>query len=72
MKKVLFVFALGAILASCGGKTACDCQTEGMDLLKETAAAMGDADKLADLQEKSEALTESCKDFKEEDFKDCK
>ena len=71
MKKVLFVFALGAILASCG-KSACDCQTEGMELLAETAAAMGDEDKLADLQEKSEALTESCKDFKEEDFKDCK
>ena len=71
MKKVLFVFALGAILASCG-KSACDCQTEGLELMKEMGDAMGDEDKLADLTEKSEALTESCKDFKEEDFKDFK
>ncbi len=71
MKKLVLVFALGAMLGSCG-KSACDCQTEGMELLKETGAAMGDADKLADLQEKSDALIESCKDYNEEDFKDCK
>ena len=71
MKKVLLVVALGTFLFSCG-KSACDCKTEGEELAKEIAAAAGDADKVKELTEKSEDLVESCKDFKEEDYKDCK
>lgn len=42
MKKILFVFALGVTLASCGGKTACDCLSEIESLAAETQSALGD------------------------------
>jgi len=71
MKKVVLVLAMGAFLFSCG-KSACDCVTEQAEIAKEMAAAKGDADKIKELTERSTELAESCKDFKEEDFKDCK
>ena len=71
MKKVLLVVAMGAFLFSCG-KDACGYLEEQESLLKEMKEAGTDADKLKELTEKAEALKEDCKDFKEEDFKDCK
>jgi hypothetical protein len=71
MKKLLLVCAMGAFLFSCG-KSACDCVKEGEDLAKEMISAMGDEDKLKELTKKADDLKESCKDYKEEDFKDCK
>ena len=72
MKKILFVFALGATLASCGGKTACDCLSEIEALASETQSALGDAEKTQELLEKGEALQKDCGAYKEEDYKDCK
>ncbi len=71
MKKVLLVVAMGAFLFSCG-KDACGCLEETESLVKEMTEAGTDADKLKELTEKAEALKEDCKDFKEEDYKDCK
>ena len=67
-------------LNSCGGsasgdggkKTACDCLKEGKELAAEAKNAMGDEGKMKDLKAKMDAMEESCKDYKEEDFKDCK
>ena len=82
--KSIYVFVLIAsfslALNSCGGsasgegvkKTACDCLKEGKELLAEKDKAMGDEGKMKDLKPKMDALEQSCKDFKEEDFKDCK
>lgn len=72
MKKLLFVFALGATLASCGGKTACDCLSEIEALAAETQNALGDMEKSQELVEKAEALQKDCEAYKEEDYKDCK
>lgn len=70
MKKIIFsvavITALG--LASCG-KSACDCKKETEDLMGKI---MKDPSKAAELQKEVEALEKDCKDFKEEDFKDCK
>ena len=71
MKKVVLVLAMGAFLFSCG-KSACDCKTEAEELAKEAMSAMGDEAKTKELAEKSKELEEACKDYKEEDFKECK
>ena len=70
MKKVLFsVVAIAALtLVSCG-KSACDCKKASEELLAKTAK---DPSKAAEYTKEAEALTKDCKDFKEEDFKDCK
>ena len=54
------------------GMSACDCKTEGEELVKEMISSVGDADKVKELTAKSEDLLESCKDYKDEDYKDCK
>lgn len=74
MKKIILSVALLAAvgMTSCGKKTACDCKKESLALLEEGMKAMGDEDKMKDLEAKSKAWQESCKDFKPEDFKDCK
>jgi hypothetical protein len=74
MKKIILSVALLAAvgMTSCGKKSACDCKKEVMDLMGETAKAMGDEGKMKDLEAKGKALEESCKDFKPEDYKDCK
>jgi hypothetical protein len=74
MKKIILSVALLAAvgMTSCGKKSACDCKKEVTDLMGETAKAMGDAGKLKDIEGKMADLEKSCKDFKEEDFKDCK
>ena len=68
---MLSVALLAAVVMTSCGKTACDCKKEAMDLMGEAANAMGDMEKTKELTAKAEALQESCKDFKEEDFKDC-
>ena len=72
MKKLLFVFALGATLVSCGGKSACDCLSEIEALAAETQSALGDMEKTQELVEKGAALQKDCEAYKEEDYKDCK
>ena len=72
MKKILFVFALGVTLASCGGKTACDCLSEIKSLAAETQSAMDDMEKSLELADKATALQKDCESFTEEDYKDCK
>ena len=66
------MFSLVAVaaltLVSCG-KSACDCKKEAEELLKKAAA---DPSKAEEIAKESQALSEKCKDFKEEDFKDCK
>ena len=74
MKKIILSVALLAAvgMTSCGKKTACDCKKEAMGLMAEKDKAMGDEGKMKDLKAKMDAMEESCKDFKPEDFKDCK
>ena len=74
MKKIILSVALLAAvgMTSCGKKSACDCKKEMTELMAEGMKAMGDEGKLKDLEAKGKALEESCKDFKPEDFKDCK
>jgi len=73
------VASAALVFTSCGDKkeeggdkkmTACDCKKEAEDLLKKTASA--DPSKAEDLKKEAEALEEDCKDYKEEDYKDCK
>ncbi|MFM7757449.1 MAG: hypothetical protein ACKO6J_00805 [Crocinitomicaceae bacterium] len=70
MNKIFFSAALIAVmgLASCG-KSACDC-------LKETEELMGkiakDPSKAEDYKKEADELEKDCKDYKEEDFKECK
>ena len=71
MKKVLLVLAMGAFLFSCG-KSACDCKTESEELVKEIFSSVGDETKLKELQADVEDLKEDCKDYKADDYKDCK
>ena len=71
MKKVLLVCTIGAFLFSCG-KSACDCKTESEELVKEMFSSMGNEAKLEELKEDAEDLKESCKDYKSDDYKDCK
>ena len=70
MKKVLLsVVAIAALtLVSCG-KSACDCKKAGEEI---AAKVLKDPSKAAELAKEAEALTKDCKDFKEEDYKDCK
>lgn len=72
MKKIILSVALLAavVMTSCG-KTACDCQKEGIELMGEASQAMGDEDKAKDYTAKAEALQESCKDFTDEDYAKC-
>jgi hypothetical protein len=74
MKKIILSVALLAAvgMTSCGKKTACDCKKEVPELMAEGMKAMGDEAKTKDLEAKIADLKESCKDFKPEDFKDCK
>ncbi|MBM3160411.1 MAG: hypothetical protein FJZ66_03660 [Bacteroidetes bacterium] len=70
MKKVLLsAVAIAALTLSSCGKSACDCKKEGEDLIKKMAS---DPSKAEDLKKEAEALEEDCKDYKEEDYKDCK
>ena len=73
MKKVLFVFALGAILSSCGSKSksACECFTVTKEIMKEVKDAMGDLDKSMELAKKAEANRKACANYTIEDYKDC-
>ena len=68
---MLSVALLAAVVMTSCGKTACDCKKEAIDLMGEAANAMGDETKINELTAKNEAWEESCKDFKEEDYKDC-
>jgi len=69
MKKLVMVFALGAILGSCG-KSACDCQSEGAQLLVKIMGET-DKDKVKELNDEAEALSEECKDYDKKDFEAC-
>ena len=80
MKKMMFsLVAVAALtLVSCGSKdgenkegglSACDCKKEAEELMKKAAA---DPSKAEELAKEAEALKEKCKDFKEEDYKECK
>ena len=83
MKKVfLSLLVLSSLtLSSCGDKkeedkkeenkkmSACDCKKAGFEL---AAKAAKDPSKAAEYTKEAEALTIDCKDFKEEDYKDCK
>ncbi len=73
------------VLASCGEATedsndakatlsACDCKKEVEKLTGEmlTVAFSGDESKMKEMETKLEELEEDCKDYSEEDFKDCK
>lgn len=73
MKKVFLVCAMGAFLFSCG-KSACDCKKEVEKLQGEmlTVAFSGDESALKDMEAKVQELEEDCKDYSEEDFKNCK
>jgi hypothetical protein len=71
MKKIILSATLLSLLflASCG-KSACDCMKEGVSLMEKSAKAdPADAENLA---KEAADLQEKCKDFKPEDFKDCK
>jgi len=71
MKKVLFsVAVLAAVtLASCGGPDACECKKQSADLVKKLADNPGDKEAI---DKEIKALEDKCKDFKEEDYKECK
>jgi hypothetical protein len=56
-------------LVSCGGKSACDCFKEAMDLTKK---AMEDPSNAEKYTKELESLKSSCDKYKMEDFKDCK
>ncbi len=67
------------LVTSCGDAsgdeaevTACSCVKDGEALAKEVIAAGDDADKMAALAKKGEALEQKCKDFSDEDMKACK
>ena len=72
MQKVLFVFALGAILQSCDSKSAFECLAVTKEISKEVIDAMGDLDKSIELAEKAEVNRQACADYKIEDYRDCK
>jgi hypothetical protein len=71
MKKVLLVSVLGLFLFSCG-KSACDCLKESTRLAEEAIAAKGDPAKTAEIAKEAAENAEDCKDYTEEDSKDCK
>ena len=70
MKKIIFSVAMIAAfgLASCG-KSACDCKKEAEELVGKM---MKDPAKADDYKKEVDELEKDCKDYKEEDFKDCK
>ena len=43
MKKVVFVFAMGAFMFSCGGPDVCDCMDNAMNVMDASAAQGGTA-----------------------------
>jgi len=56
MKKLVMVFALGAMLGSCG-KSACDCKTKANELQKELNSAT-DMGTVKELSAEADALAE--------------
>ena len=70
MNKIYFSAALIAVigLASCG-KSACDCKKEAEELVGKM---MKDPSKADDYKKEIDELEKDCKDYKEEDFKECK
>ena len=72
MKKVFLVFAMGALLYSCG-KSACDCKKETDDLVKETVNAIinNDKNKMNQLEERAKNNKKDCGDYTEDDYRDC-
>jgi len=70
MNKIFFSAALIAAmgLASCG-KSACDCKKEVEELFGKIAK---DPSKAEDYKKEIDELEKDCKDYKEEDFKECK
>ncbi|MBM3418286.1 MAG: hypothetical protein FJY17_05120 [Bacteroidetes bacterium] len=72
MKKVLLsAVAIAALTLSSCGKSACDCKKEKEEAETKMASEL-DSAKKSDLQKELDALKEDCKDYKEEDSKDCK
>ena len=70
MNKIYFSAALIAVigLASCG-KSACDCKKEVEELVGKMAK---DPSKADDYKKEIDELEKDCKEYKEEDFKECK
>lgn len=70
MNKFFFSAALIAVigLASCG-KSACDCKKEAEELVGKM---MKDPSKADDYKKEIDELEKDCKEYKEEDFKECK
>ncbi|MFM7636786.1 MAG: hypothetical protein ACKO5W_02855 [Crocinitomicaceae bacterium] len=70
MNKIFFSAALIAVmgLASCG-KSACDCKKEAEELIGKMAK---DPSKAEDYKKEVDELEKDCKEYKEEDFKECK
>jgi hypothetical protein len=67
---IAFVAFCTLSLVSCGGgKSACDCFKEAMDLTKKTMEDPSNAEKY---NKQLESLKSSCDKYKMEDFKDCK
>ncbi len=73
MKKIFFSIAIASlfILGSCA-KSACDCKKERDELRKKYFSIHTKPEKKKDLEKEGKELKEACKDFKPEDFKDCK
>ncbi|HBS87813.1 MAG: hypothetical protein A2W91_11140 [Bacteroidetes bacterium GWF2_38_335] len=79
MKKLTLVFAVvlftSFAFTSCGKKSACDCLDESLAIAEEMMKMIEDGNmdeaKMKELEEKGKALEADCKDFKEEDLKDC-
>jgi hypothetical protein len=69
MKKLVMVFALGAMLGSCG-KSACDCKAKANELQKELNSVT-DMETVKELSAEADALAEECKDFDKKDFEAC-
>lgn len=69
MKKLIMVFALGAMLSSCG-TSACDCKAKATEIQKELNSAT-DMGTVKELSAQADALAEECKDFDKEDFEAC-
>jgi hypothetical protein len=70
MNKIFFSAALIAVIgiASCG-KSACDCKKEAEELVGKM---MKDPSKADDYKKEIDELEKDCKEYKEEDFKECK
>ena len=67
---IAFVAFCTLSLVSCGGgKSACDCFKEAMELSKK---AMEDPSNAEKYTKELESLKPACEKYKMEDFKDCK